>query len=47
MLRLLDEAFEAAGGQRRIGRVRHLRNVGGRVAAELTDGQRLAPSGCW
>ncbi len=43
VLRLLDETFETAGGQRRIGQVRHLRNVDGRVVAELTDGQQLAP----
>lgn len=43
MLRLLDEAFEAAGGQRRIGQVARLWNDEGRVVAELSDGQRLAP----
>ncbi|USQ95173.1 NAD(P)/FAD-dependent oxidoreductase [Caulobacter sp. RL271] len=43
MLRLLDEAFEAAGGQRRIGQARRLSVVDGRVAVELSDGQRLAP----
>ncbi|MET3665585.1 FAD-binding oxidoreductase [Caulobacter sp. 1776] len=43
MLRLLDEAFEAAGGQRRVGQVRRLSNVDGHVVAELSDGQRLAP----
>jgi D-amino-acid dehydrogenase len=43
MLRLLDEAFEAAGGQRRIGHARRLSAVDGRVAVELSDGQRLIP----
>ncbi len=43
MLRLLDEAFEAAGGQRLAGQVRRLSNSGGRVVAELSDGKRLAP----
>lgn len=43
MLRLLDEAFEATGGHRRIGQVRRLRNADGRVVAELSDGQDLAP----
>ena len=43
VLRLLDEAFEAAGGQRRIGQVQGLRNDGGRVIAELSDGRQLAP----
>lgn len=43
MLRLLDEAFEAAGGQRRIGQAARLWNDDGRVVAELSDGQRLAP----
>ena len=43
MLSLLDEAFEAAGGQRRRGQVRRLRNVDGYVEAELADGERLAP----
>lgn len=43
VLRLLDEAIEAAGGQRRVGQVRRLASVEGRVVAELDDGQRLAP----
>lgn len=43
MLSLLDEAFEVAGGQRRVGQVRRLDSVDGRVVAELSDGQKLAP----
>lgn len=43
MLSLLDEAFEAAGGQRRIGQVRRLDSVDGGVVAELSDGRKLAP----
>lgn len=43
VLRLLDEAFEAAGGQRLTGQVQRLRNADGRVVAELVDGQQLAP----
>ncbi|WP_223391708.1 NAD(P)/FAD-dependent oxidoreductase [Caulobacter segnis] len=43
VLRLLDEAFDAAGGRRRVGQVRRLANVDGRVVAELSDGQQLAP----
>lgn len=43
MLSRLDEAFEAAGGQRLTGKVQRLRNADGRVVAELTDGRRLAP----
>jgi len=43
MLRLLDEAFEAAGGQRLTGQVQRLWNADGRVVAQLADGQQLAP----
>lgn len=42
-LHLLDEAFAAAGGQRRIGRAARLERIDGRVMALLDDGQRLAP----
>jgi glycine/D-amino acid oxidase-like deaminating enzyme len=42
-LRLLDEAFEAIGGERRLGRVARLERVDDRVAALLDDGQRLTP----
>lgn len=43
VLRLLDEAFQAAGGHQCIGKVQQLRVVDGRVAVELADGRRLAP----
>lgn len=43
LLRLLDEAFEAAGGDRRIGLVKRLNSVDGRVVAQLNDGRTLAP----
>ncbi len=43
VLRLLDEAFEAVGGQRLTSQVRRLWNADGRVVAELVDGRRLTP----
>lgn len=43
MLRLLDEAFDASGGERRLGRAARLESVDGRVEVLLDDGQRLAP----
>ncbi|MGR4866486.1 NAD(P)/FAD-dependent oxidoreductase [Caulobacter sp. LARHSG274] len=43
VLSLLDEAFAAAGGQRRIGRAAKLRSIDGRVEVLLDDGERLAP----
>jgi D-amino-acid dehydrogenase len=44
VLRLMDEAFDALGGQRRTGRAARLEVVDGRVEVLLEDGQRLAPS---
>jgi D-amino-acid dehydrogenase len=43
VLRLLDEAFDALGGQRLIGRAIRLQQVEGRVEVLLEDGRRLAP----
>jgi D-amino-acid dehydrogenase len=43
VLSLLDEAFAAAGGQRRIGGAAKLRTVDGRVEVLLDDGERLTP----
>jgi len=43
VLRLMDQAFEAAGGQRLTGQVQRLWSADGRVVAQLTDGQKLAP----
>ena len=43
VLRLLDEAFAALGGQQRTGRATRLRNVDGGVEVLLDDGKRLAP----
>jgi D-amino-acid dehydrogenase len=39
----MDQAFEAAGGQRLTGQVQRLWSADGRVVAQLTDGQQLAP----
>lgn len=43
VLRLLDEAFAAEGGERRTGHAAKLQNIGGRVEVLLEDGERLAP----
>ncbi len=43
VLRLLDEAFTALGGQRRTGRAAKLLMVEGRVEVLLEDGDRLKP----
>ena len=43
VLRLLDEAFDALGGERLIGRATGLQQVDGRVEVLLEDGRLLAP----
>lgn len=43
VLRLLDEAFDALGGQRLTGRATRLQSVEGRVEVLLEDGRRLTP----
>lgn len=43
LLSRLDEAFGAAGGERRLGRAMRLNKVDGRVAVLLDDGRTLAP----
>jgi D-amino-acid dehydrogenase len=43
MLRLLDEAFDASGGERRLSRAARLESVDGQVEVLLDDDQRLTP----
>jgi glycine/D-amino acid oxidase-like deaminating enzyme len=43
VLRLMDEAFTALGGQRRTGHAVGLRTVDGRMEVLLGDGERLTP----
>lgn len=43
MLHLLDETFDASGGERRLGHAARLESVDGRVEVQLDDGQRLTP----